>query len=205
MSCCCDQQQGLGEPWATSDYVVAGSIIAWGGHILLSGSNTAAGWGDDVEGPIKQALWNHGGFSMVDVGRESGIFNPYVSIKVTTRVDFAHLEDIFRTIEGAVYQAGFRPEAQAFWIESVPAAARGNSAVAQPGTGGSMNPGAQSGGGWNLPSISLPDIFGGASTGNSDGNVIDAIARWLNVTPTQAALIGAGVAIGGIVLLKRLL
>lgn len=202
--CCCDQQKGLGEPWATSDYVVAGSTIAWGGHILLAGSDTAAGWGDDVEGAIKNALWNHGGFSMVNAGRESGLWNPYISIKVTTRVDFAHLGDILRTIEGAIYQAGFRPETQSFWIESVPATAAGNQAVAQPGTGGTINnPPVNTGGGINWPS--LPDIFGGGSTGATDSNPLDWIASRLGVGQTEAALIGAGLAVGAIVLLKRLL
>ncbi len=211
MSCCdgCNQGlgccDGLGEPYAISDYVVAGSVIAWGGHILLPGSNTASGWGDDVEASIKNALWNHGGFSWVDAGRESGLINPYISIKVTTRVDFQHLVDILRTIEGAIYQAGFRPETQAFWIESIPSTAEGNANVAQAGTGGSVNTN-QSSGSINWPSLpSLPDIFSGDSTDVSSGNPIDALARFFNVTPTQAALIGAGLAISGVVLLKRIL
>lgn len=211
MSCCdnCNQGlgccDGLGQLPAVSSYTVAGSVIAWGGHILLPGSDTAAGWGDDVEGGIKNALWSHGGFSMVNAGRESGFFNPYISIKVTTRVDFAHLVDILRTIEGAVYQAGFRPETQAFWIESVPQSAVGNQTVAQPGIGGSVNQGTSSGSGIEWPSLpNLSDIFGGSS-GSDNRNLLDRLAETFNVTQTQAAVIGAGLAIGGIFLLKRIL
>lgn len=210
--CCRDSKSSpvrelMGEPYAISDYVVAGSKIAWGGHVLLPNSNTPSGWGDDVEGPVKQALWNHGGFSWVDAGKESGFVNPYISIKVTTRIDFAHLGDIFNTIQGAIYQAGYRPEAQAFWIESVPSSAQNNPNVAQAGTGGTTNASAQSNGGFNLPSLSLPslsDIFGDSNGGYSE-TPIDTLARWFNVTPTKAAFIGAGLAVGGVILIKRIL
>lgn len=204
--CCCDSKpvrRLMGQPYAVSDYVVAGSKIAWGGHVLLPGSNASSGWGDDVEGPIKQALWSHGGFSWVDAGKESGFLNPYISIKVTTRVDFQHLVDILRTIEGAIYQAGFRPQTEAFWIESVPPSAQSNPNVAQAGTGGTTNASTQSstGGGINLPSLpSLSDLF--SSSTDYGENPINRLARWFNVTPTQAAFIGAGMAVGGVILLS---
>lgn len=210
MSCCanCAENKpcsGLGEPWAISDYVVAGSVIAWGGYVRDAAG--ASRWSEVVEQRVKDALWNSGGFSWVDAGQISGFLNQYISIKVTTKVDFAHLGDVMSVIEGAIYQAGFRPEAQNFWVESVPASAANRTDIATPGTGGGMNtPGGQNANsGWPTISLpSLPDIFGGSGTGTVT-NPIDRLASWLGVTPTQAAVVGAMAAIGGILLIKRVL
>lgn len=228
MSCCdgCNQGlgccDGLGEPYAISDYVVAGSVIAWGGHILLPGSNTASGWGDDVEASIKNALWNHGGFSWVDAGRESGLINPYISIKVTTRVDFQHLVDILRTIEGAIYQAGFRPETQAFWIESIPSTAEGNMNIAQAGTGGSINANQSSqssstgcppgyydasvfGGYLGVTCKKLPDVADSSDCDWKSMSIGDYIACELGITPSMGVAVGIGAAVLGVIVLKRIL
>lgn len=207
MSCCanCADNKpcaGLGEPWAISDYVVAGSGIAWGGFVR--DASGASRWSDVVEGNVKQNLWNSGGFSWVDAGQIGGFVNQYVSIKVTTKVDFAHLGDVLSVINGAIYQAGFTPDPQNFWVESVPASAANRTDIATPGTGGGLNTGKTqgSGGGWNL---NLPNIFGGGSPGQSASNPIDALASWLGIGQTQAAVIGAVAVVAGIVLVKRLL
>lgn len=202
--CGCNDCGGLGEPWAVSDYVVAGSVIAWGGHVRDSVGNSL--WDDRIEGLVKNALWQTGGFSWVDAGRIGGFLNHYISIKVTPKVDFAHLGDVLSVIEGAIYQAGFRPETQNFWIESVPQSAANRTDIATPGTGGGTNPGPQTGGS-NWPSISLPnlpDIFGGSGNGGA-ANPIDRLASWLGVTPTHAAIIGALGAVGLILVVKKAL
>ena len=204
--CGCNNCEGLNDLPPVSSYVVAGSVIAWGGYVRDSVGNSL--WDDRIEGLVKNALWQTGGFSWVDAGRIGGFLNHYISIKGTTKVDFARLDDVFRVIEGAIYQVGFTPEAQNFWVESVPASAANRNDIATPGTGGGQNtPSGQvtSGGGW--PSISLPnlpDIFGGSGNGGA-ANPIDRLASWLGVTPTQAAVVGAVAAIGGILLIKRVL
>jgi len=202
--CGCNDCAGLGELPAVSSYVVAGSVIAWGGYVrdTIGGSR----WSDIVEGKVKQSLWNSGGFSWVDAGQIGGLLNQYVSIKVTTRVDFAKLEDVLRTIEGAVYQSGFRPETENFWVESVPASAASNLDAAQPGTGGGRNtPGSNQSG---FPSISLPNlpnIFGGSTSPSNNGNPIDRLASWLGIGQTEAAVFGAVAVVAGIVIVKKLL
>lgn len=204
MSCCANCAEnlpcaGLGEPWAISDYVVAGSVIAWGGYIRDAAGTSR--WSDVVEGLVKQNLWNSGGFSWVDAGQISGFVNQYVSIKVTTKVDFAHLSDVFSVIEGAIYQAGFKPEAQAFLVESVPASAANRTDIATPGTGGSVNQTTiANSGGW-----SLPNIFGGSTASNNTGNPIDRLASFLGIGQTEAAVLGAVVVVAGILVVKRLL
>lgn len=213
MSCCDECQQGMGcnglsDLPPVGSYVVAGTVIAWGGYVRDSVGNSL--WDDRIEGLVKNALWQTGGFSRVDAGRISGFLNHYISIKVTAAVDFAQLDDVFRVIEGAIYQIGFRPETQNFWVESVPASARGRDDIAVPGTGGGLNPpgGAPRSSGGGFPTISLPnlpDIFGGSNSPSNDGNPIDRLASWLGVKPTEAALIGAGVALAGILIIKRLL
>lgn len=212
MSCCSNCQQGMGccngmgELPPVSSYVVAGSVIAWGGYVRDSVNNSL--WDDRIEGLIKTNLWNTNDFSWVDAGKISGFLNHYISIKVVPKVDFAKLADVFSVIEGAIYQAGFRPETQSFWVESVPASAANRTDIATPGTGGSTgsNSRPSSNSGWPTISLpNLPDIFGGSSSPSNNGNPIDTLANWLGVGPTEAAVIGAGLAIGGVILLKRLL
>lgn len=199
----CGQQDGLGDLPPVGSYVVAGSVIAWGGYVRDSVGNSL--WDDRIEELIKNNLWNTNAFSWVDAGKSSGFLNHYISIKVTPKVDFAKLADVFSVIEGAIYQAGFRPESQAFWVESVPPSAAGREDIATPGTGSSVNqPNAQKPAiEWSLPS--LPNIFGSSNSPSNSGNPIDALASWLGIGQTEAVVIGAGVAIVGIIMLKRLL
>lgn len=204
--CGCNNCDGLNDLPPVSSYVVAGSVIAWGGHIRDSVGNSL--WDDRIEGLVKNALWQTGGFSWVDAGRIGGFLNHYVSIKVTTKVDFAKLDDVFRVIEGAIYQVGFTPEAQNFWVESVPASAANRDDIATPGTGGGQNtPGGQTtGGGWPTISLpNLPDIFGGSTGPSNNGNPIDRLASFLGIGQTQAAVIGAVGVVLAIVAVKKLL
>jgi len=201
-NCGCNNCGGLGELPPVSSYVVAGTVIAWGGYVRDSVGNSL--WDDRIEGAIKNALWQTGGFSWVDAGRISGFLNHYISIKVTAKVDFAKLDDVFRIIEGAIYQAGFRPETQAFWVESVPQSAVGRDDIATPGTGGSINqPNAPVASGWSLPS--LPNIFGSSTSPSNSGNPIDRLASWLGIGATEAAVIGAVGVVALIVVVKKAL
>lgn len=202
MNCCC----GLGQP-TISDYTVAGTVVAWGGHIrdvVNSGR-----WDERIEGAVKTILWNTGGFSWVDAGQISGFLNPYVSIKVTLKNDFAHLGDVFDVIQGAIWQAGFKPESKAFGIESIPQSAETRAArneIAKPGIADS-NPQSD----WQWPDVSwpdvswpdVPDVFGAPSPNNE--NFSDKLARWFGVTPSHALLIGAGAAVVGVIAIKRIL
>jgi len=216
MSCGCGGNDcaGLGELPAVSSYVVTGSVIAWGGYVrdTIGGSR----WSDIVEGKVKQSLWNSGGFSWVDAGQIGGLLNQYVSIKVTTRVDFAKLEDVLRTIEGAIYQAGFKPETQAFWVESIPSSATGRTDIATPGTGGSVNPGdtTRNNPNGNLPGtgfdlcklLNLPYVcYSPAPNPPGEKGFLDELADWLGIGQTEAAVFGAVAVVAGIVIVKKLL
>lgn len=201
--CGCNDCSGLGalptaQVAALNDYVVAGSVIEWGGKIYWPDSDELIGWHSDGEGRVKNALWAHGGFSMVNAGNIGSAWSPYISIVVTTRVDFAHLGDVLTTIEGAIWQAGYRPDSQNFWVKSVPASAANRSDVAQPNAGAGT-PSNQSGS-WNLP-----DIFSGSTGQSSGGNPIDRLASWLGIGQTEALLVGVAGTLAGIVILKRLL
>lgn len=208
MSCCsgCNEQGmgwlGLGNVSIVGGRVVPGSVIEWKGQILWPDANERISWHSDAEGRIKNILWAHGGFARVDAGQMSG----YISIVVRTSVEFAYLADVYSTIEGAVWQAGYRPQMSEFRVVSVPAGTPQTPQVTQPGRAGGTVP--QPDDSWSFPTISLPnlsDIFGGSSSPSNNGNPIDSLANWLGVTPTQAGIVGAGLAIGGVILLKRLL
>lgn len=212
MSCCYDCQQGmgcngLGDVSIVGGRVVAGTVIDWKGHILWPDADKSISWHSDAEARIKNILWAHGGFSQVDAGQVSTSkfyqWMPEISVRVTTRVEFAYLGDVFNTIEGAIWQAGYRPQVTDFRVLSVPAETPQTPQISQPGrAGGAVQRPARSGG-WEWPS--LPDIFGGSNSPSNDGNPIDRLASWLGVKPTEAALIGAGVALAGILIVKRLL
>lgn len=207
MSCGCGCNcSGLGalptaQVAALNDYVVAGSVIEWGGKIYWPDSDELIGWHSDGEGRVKNALWAHGGFSMVNAGNIDSAWSPYISIAVTTRVDFAHLDDVLTTIEGAIWQAGYRPDSQNFWVKSVPASAVNRSGVAQPNAGAGN------------PPPNAPNAFDLCKTfpvlcpdpNAPDKNAIDKLAEWLGIGQTEALLVGVAGTLAGIVILKRLL
>lgn len=219
MSCCnkCEQSggncnQGLGllgqqGTATTGDYVLAGSRIAWGGHIVQQQDGAAVGWTQNLEASIKNALWAHGGFSEVNAGQIGGWLNPYISIRVTTRSDFAHLADVFATIEGAIWQSGYAPESTDFVVEYSPASP-GQSGVATAGTGGTINtPSPVSGGGSWWP-------FGGGGSSNSNSSPSECdwanmswgnyLACQLGIKPTEAVIVGAIGALAGVILISKL-
>lgn len=140
MSCCCDMQSGLGalgrvyglrglagvDQGNLNKYVVAGSVIEWGGYLERTAATQTGGTttyyvkGDEAQRLVKPGLWNHGGFSWVDVGQIAGVVRPYISIVVTTRVDFGKLQDVLSVIEGAAWNVGLRPELVNFGVRSIP-------------------------------------------------------------------------------------
>jgi len=218
MSCCneCEQSggncnQGLGllgqqGTVTTGDYVLAGSKIAWGGHIVQQQDNAAVGWTQELEGRIKNALWAHGGFSNVNAGQLGGWLNPYISIRVTTGVDFAHLSDVFDTIEGAIWQSGYAPESTDFVVEYSPAQPN-QSGIATAGTGGTVNASNSSGGGSWWP-------FGGGGSGGSISSPSECdwasmswgnyLACQLGIKPTEAVIVGAVGALVGVIAISKL-
>lgn len=207
------QPFGLGQP-AIGDYAVAGSKIAWGGYIADAVGNKI--FDEKVERAVKQKLWESGGFSWVDAGKIAGFLNHYVSIKVTLANDFSHLNDVLNLINGSIFQAGFTPENQAFWVESIPPEAMNRQDIATPGTGGSTNPGAQTSPGilddiqawWDsLKFPSFPNVLPDSSSlpPGTKENLLDKLARWLGVTPSQAMIVGAVGSVVAVVAIKRVL
>lgn len=201
--CGCNNCGGLGEPYAISDYVIAGSVIEWGGH-LRAGANGVA-WSiedGDLQNILEGCLYNTGGFDSVEATQVAGSITPYLGVRVTVANDFAHLVDVFNLITSQMANcAGMAVDTKAFWILSVPQRAVGNQQIAQPGTGGNVNQQIVAKG-WEWPSFSLPSLGTNVSGG---GNPIDALASWLGVTPTVAAVIGAGLAVTAVVLVKKAL
>ena len=190
---------GLGEPYSTSDYVVAGTVIQWGGNPVTMGN--ASPRDEHVQEAIN-AMAASGRFSRVEAS-STGFLNPYWSLTLVSSIDRAHLEDVLRDIEGYFYQVGIVANTKAFWIASVPASAANNPNVAQTGTGGSVNPGPQTSSGGSLSLPSLPSIFGSGAANNSSSNPIDTLAQWLGVTPTQAAIVGAGAALLAVIAIGK--
>lgn len=196
--CACNS--GLGDVSIVGGRVIDGSVIEWKGQILWPDADETISWHADAEARIKNVLWAHGGFSQVDAGQMGSFWNSYISIRVRTKVEFAYLGDVFNTIEGAVWQAGYRPRLESFEVVSVPAGTPQIPAISLPGRAGGVTPPPPSAGGWDWP-----NIFGGSGSSGGSENPIDLLARWLGVSPTQAAVIGAGAALAGIVVIKRLL
>lgn len=202
-------QSGLGKiPFeqvaALEDYVVAGSVVAWGGKIYWPGTTDLIGWHDDGEARIKNALASHGGFSSIDAGNIGSAWHPYISIVVTTNVDFAHLGNILTTIEGAIWAAGYQADSQNFWVNSIPQSAVGKPSVAQPNAGAGTP---QPSGGGSSPSW-LPDlssIFGSSSSTVTSPNFLDRFASMLGIGQTEAAVIGGLAVVAGILIVKKAL
>lgn len=198
---------GLGEPYSVSDYVLAGTVIQWGGNPTNAIGGTPSYVQMDAAITILKGLSR---FSNVSASTQ-GIINPYVSITLTSAMDRAHLADVLADIEGSFYQANLNPGTQAFWVSSVPAAASGNDGYVQPGTGGSVNPGATtstSGGNVpgqvnpNAPPCPNPSLFCdcgyelslfdlGCVPVGDPSTALDKLAKSLSITPTQAAIVGA--------------
>jgi hypothetical protein len=238
MSCCdnCNQGlgccDGLGNVSIVGGRVVPGTVIDWRGHILWPETGESIRWHSDAEGRIKSILWAHGGFSMVDAGQvSSSIFYqnfPEISVRVTTQVEFAYLADVFSTIEGAIWQAGYRPELINFSVISVPQGTPNVPQISQPGTAGGAisqtglpnRPSSQSsnecppgyydasvfGGYLGLTCKKLPDVADRPSECDWDSlSIGDYIACQLDITPSTGVVVGIGAAIIGVVLLKRIL
>ncbi len=201
MTCACNNR-GLGEPYAISDYVVAGSVIEWGGYLRASQQGASYPLSSDLKDAVEGCLYNTGGFSDVTATEQSGAVNIYIGIRVICANDFQHLQDVWSLIVGQIQNCvGLVADTQAFWLLSVPPTVQGSPTVAQPGAGGSSNPGPlTTTSNWHWPSFSLPSFPG------SDGqkNFLDTWATWLGVGQTEAALIGAALALAGLFALNKL-
>lgn len=237
MSCCneCEQSggncnQGLGDVSIVGGRVMPGSVIAWGGKVVQQFDGAAVGWSPELEEAIKNNLWYHGGFSRVDAGNMGSFWSPYISIVVTTQVEFAYLGDVFNTIEGAVWQAGYRPEVIDFNVKSVPSGTSTSPQITQPGRAGGVYipPGSTAGDGSNPASVStdcppgyynasylawmgvldcrkLPDTA--PTPDECDWNTMswdDYIACQLGIKTKEAVIVGAVGALVGVIAISKL-
>lgn len=240
MSCCneCEQSggncnQGLGDVSIVGGRVMPGSVIDWKGHILWPDASESIRWNSDAEARIKDILWAHGGFSRVDAGQvSSSIFYqwfPEISVRVTTQVEFAYLGDVYSTIEGAIWQAGYRPEVIDFSVISVPSGTSTSPQITQPGRAGGVYvpPGSTAGDGSN-PNVStecppgyynasylawlgmldcrkLPDTA--PAPDECDWNTMswdDYIACQLGIKTKEAVIVGAVGALVGVIAISKL-
>jgi len=187
-------------------YTVAGSIIEWKGSVWAVEANSSAptgsertfglnekfGW-DTVGELIEGCLYSTGGFSAIELS-DSGWLTQTITIRVTLANDFADYEDVFNLISGTLWNcAGLNNHTDSFSILYVPESAPASVAQVGPRLTPFQNAPA-SGNQASAPSrcdwnkLSLTDYF----------------ACRLGLTPSSSALVGAGLALGGIVLLSVL-
>jgi hypothetical protein len=151
-------------------------------------------------------------------------------VRVTTQVEFAYLGDVFNTIEGAIWQAGYRPEVIDFNVQSVPQGTSTTPQIAQPGRAGGVYipPGSPAGDGTKPASSAgcppgyydasifggylgldckkLPDVADRPSECDWETmDVSDYVACKLDIKPSDGVIVGLALAVGGVILLKRLL
>lgn len=209
--------------WGVSDYVVEGTTIDWGGNPHWGGDSGAGVRLSDIQSRLRAALLSTGRFLNLSFNQLGGTVNPYVTIRLTSTMDRAHLEDVLADIEGAFWSIGVAPGTQTFSVVSVPYTERPS---VTPGTGGSTNPGATTstrvpsvstnadgscpypeslfcdcGQEWSMLKWSCVPISGASGSANP----LDLLAEWLGVTPTQAAIVGALGALAVVVAVKRVL
>lgn len=196
-------------------YVLAGTVIDWGGNIRL----------DFVNAAVLPILRATGRYRNLSATWYAGTINPYVVIRVTSAIDRAQLADVLADIEGAIYQAGEMPQSVAMRVVSAPdsqgiAASAGNGGNVQgdvtatstywptvlsggvvPPTQASNSYFCGNGQTWSWSSLGCVP----ASSSEASENLLDYLARVLGVTPTQAALIGAAGALLVVVAVKKVL
>lgn len=204
MSCGCANCDGLGNVSIVGGRVVPGSVVAWGGHILWQDGNESISWHSDAEAKIKAALYANGNFSNVDAGKIAGWSQPYISIKVTPRVEYAYLGDIFNVIEGSIWAAGYRAQSLDFGVESVPAGTPTTPQIAQPGRAGGVEKSEQNHDFFSIdwdPCKWLPSLC--YDSKNKDESALDKWANFLGVGTGAAIGIGIGATLIALAAIKR--
>jgi len=214
MACCneCEQSglgccnQGLGQVGTvtTGSYVVAGSIIEWGGYLRASDVGAIYPFTEYWQDMIEGCLYQTGGFSSVQVSKVAGWVNDYVGIRVEVANDFGRLEDVFNLIVGQLsYCVGIYPDSRAFWVLSTPPSVQGNNQYAQPGAGGSSNSGSQENSSPWWP-------FGGSSNSGNGSECdwlkqswADYLACQLGIKPSQAAFAGIVIGLVGVIAIGK--
>lgn len=200
-------------------YVVAGSVIDWGGN---PSSQTGNGVYDDaVTARVLPLLASTGRYVNLSASRLAGYQHPYIVVRVTCVTDRAQLADVMADIEGAFYQADLVPNSHAMYVASAPASSNAN--AARTGTGGTTPAAAG-----NVPATNnTPNATGGwfcsdgyewswermacvipgsvPATKPDSTNIFDDLANALGVTPTQAAVIGIVGALVAVAAIKRVL
>lgn len=191
----------------TGSYVVAGTVIEWGGYLRASDIGQIYPFNDYWQDVIEGCLYQTGGFSLVQASKVAGWVNDYVGIRVEAANDFAKLEDVFNLIVDQLsFCAGIYPDSKAFWVLSTPSGTPNNNQYALPGVGGSSNSGQSNSNGsswWPFGSSS----GGGNSSSECDWSRqswADYAACQLGIKPSQAAIAGVVVALVGIIAIGKI-
>lgn len=198
----------LGEP-TISSYTPAGTVIEWGGNPYFEAGGTSLSLGDMQT--IANSLLSTGLYQSVTAKKLAGVINPYYTLRLVVGVDRGALVDVFSDIEDAFRIMGAEHATQQFYVVSVPQTGQGvvtPNAGTPPRSGGNVSqvPSGQGswacspGYEWNWSKLGCAPI---GSSGSE--NIFDSLAKWLGVTPTQAVIVGALVAVAGVVAVKRVL
>ena len=205
---------GLAEPLISS-YTPAGSVIEWGGNPYRRNGGTAASLSDMQS--IAGSVMATGLYRDVQASKLAGVVSPYYVLRLVTAVDRAALVDVFTDLEDAFSIADIEPAGQQFYVKSRPDT--GQPGLVQPNAGNPPSSGAtvrtQSsepcpypasafcpcGEAFSLKALGCAPI-GAADSGE---NAVDALARWLGITPTQAAVVGVFGTIAALVFIKRVI
>lgn len=205
-------RNGLGSLGDADPYVQSGSVVTWRGSIQKTPNG---GWIDSIDAtdvyvqPRLEDALVRAGFPGVII-EERGFFDHDNSITVVTSVDYGALNHVAQVIEGAIYSLGYYPVRKRYELITTPSS---SPRVIQPGqqAGGAdvitraeqerrnRAAAAAAAGGFNFC-----ETFPLLCPDPNEESFLDKLARMLGVT-SEAAIIGAGVAIVGIIALKRLL
>ena len=205
---------GLGSLTDDNKYVVAGTTIQWGGNPTWGGVSalTLA----EMRG-IVAGLYGTGLYEYVGTEQLGGYLNPYFQVTVKTAIDRARLRDVIDDIEHVLYEAGVQPGTNAYIVSASPATNSASTATAGAGNyQQTSNAGGAGGQQTNStpPPCPNPSLFcqcgyefslfdlGCVPVGDPT-TALDKLAKSLGVTPTQAAIVGAGAALLAVIAIGK--
>lgn len=171
----------------------AGSQVKVGFEVKKPGFIGQSGDPVDYQNAIEGCVYSTGGFDYVQVAYKNGYVYDYATIVVTTTVDHGDIEDVGNWIQGAIQSC--LPELEIVRRDTtVPIAGTPDNSGCQPGTHKS---------GWLFTSC-VPDTAPPSQCDFSKMKWADWLACEIGITPSSAALVGAGLGIGAIVLIASL-
>jgi hypothetical protein len=204
MSCCCSQS-GMGALSRVYGLRGLGALLAGGSKVRVGFSyNTAYQTYEDlnpdwVRQVVIGAMLGSGAFTEAAAVRQPGTWREYLTVYGTTAFDFAQPEDVGDFIQQLIRE--YLPEVTIYGrdpvvIDSVPAAVANQPNVQQPNYQQYQTPVNRNVSGHSSSSSSLPSSVSG---------FVNSLARTFGVDQTTALVIGAGGAVLGLILLKRLI